>query len=45
MNILLALFSASAHSMNSISFRLYQTKLQKNTADLRLYQSIYMFGL
>lgn len=43
MNILLALFSASAHSMNSISLRLYQTKLQKNTADLRLYQSIYMF--
>lgn len=43
MNILLAFFSASAHSMNSISLRLYQTKLQKNTADLRLYQSVYMF--
>ena len=43
MNFLLAFLSASAHSMNSISLRLYQTKLQKNTADLRLYQSLYMF--
>lgn len=43
MNFLLAFLSASAHSLNSISLRLYQTKLQKNTADLRLYQSLYMF--
>jgi len=42
MNLLLAFFSASAHSMNSISLRLYQTKLQKTAADLRLYQSLYM---
>jgi len=42
MNILLAALSASAHSMNSIALRLYQTKLQKSTADLRLYQSGYM---
>ncbi len=42
MNILLAFFSASAHSLNSISLRLYQTKLQKVPADLRLYQSCYM---
>lgn len=43
MNIFLAFLSASAHSLNSVSLRLYQTKLQKNTADLRLYQACYMF--
>ena len=37
MNILLAFFSASAHSMNSVALRLYQTKLQRRPADLRLY--------
>ena len=43
MELLLAFFSASAHSMNSISLRVYQTRLQKHEADLRLYQACYMF--
>ena len=43
MNILLAFFSASAHSVNSVALRLYQTRLQQKPADLRLYQSLYMF--
>ena len=42
MNLLYALLSASAHSMNSISLRVYQTRLQKGTGDLRLYQALYM---
>ena len=40
MNFLLAIVSASAHSVNSVALRLYQTKLQKSMADLRLYQGI-----
>ena len=40
MDFLLAIISASAHSMGSVSLRLYQTRLQKNTADLRLFQSL-----
>ena len=42
MNFLLALLSASAHSVNSISLRMYQTKLQKSMADLRLFQGLVM---
>lgn len=42
MNFLLAILSASAHSVNSISLRLYQTKLQKSVADLRLFQGLSM---
>ena len=42
MNFLLAILSASAHSVNSVSLRLYQTKFQKSVADLRLYQSLVM---
>ena len=38
MNLLLALFSATAHSMNSVATRTYQTKLQQSLADFRLYQ-------
>jgi len=40
MNFLLAIVSASAHSVNSVALRLYQTKMQKSMADLRLYQGI-----
>lgn len=40
MNLLLALLSAGAHSMGSIAVRTYQTKLQKNLADFRLYQTV-----
>lgn len=42
MNFLLAILSASAHSVNSISLRLYQTKFQKTVADLRLFQGFVM---
>ena len=42
MNFLLAILSASAHSVNSISLRLYQTKLQRSVADLRLFQGLSM---
>ena len=42
MNFLLAILSASAHSVNSISLRLYQTKAQKSVADLRLFQGLAM---
>ena len=42
MNFLLAILSASAHSVNSIGLRLYQTKLQKSVADLRLFQGLAM---
>ena len=42
MNFLLAILSASAHSVGSVSLRLYQTKLQKNVADLRLFQGLAM---
>lgn len=42
MNFLLAILSASAHSVNSVSLRLYQTKLQKSVADLRLFQGLAM---
>lgn len=42
MNFLLAVLSASAHSVNSISLRLYQTKFQKSVADLRLFQGLAM---
>lgn len=42
MNFLLAILSASAHSVNSVSLRLYQTKFQKSVADLRLYQGLVM---
>ena len=42
MNFLLAILSASAHSANSVSLRLYQTKFQKSTADLRLFQGLAM---
>ena len=42
MNFLLAILSASAHSVNSISLRLYQTKFQKSVADLRLFQGLAM---
>ena len=42
MNFLLAILSASAHSVGSVSLRLYQTKLQKSVADLRLYQGLAM---
>ena len=40
MNFLLALLSASAHSVNSVALRLYQTKMQKSMAGLRLYQGL-----
>ena len=43
MNFLLAILSASAHSVSSVSLRLYQTKLQKSVADLRLYQGFSAF--
>ena len=43
MNFLLAILSASAHSVSSVSLRLYQTKLQKSVADLRLYQGFSVF--
>ena len=42
MNFLLAILSASAHSVGSVSLRLYQTRLQKSVADLRLYQGLAM---
>jgi len=42
MNFLLAILSASAHSVNSVSLRLYQTKFQKTVADLRLFQGLAM---
>jgi len=42
MHFLMAFFSAAAHSMNSISLRVYQTRLQKSNADLRLFQGLYM---
>lgn len=42
MHILLAALSASAHSMNSVSIRVYQTRLQRSQADLRLFQAVYM---
>lgn len=42
MNFLLAILSASAHSVSSIGLRLYQTKLQKSVADLRLFQGLAM---
>lgn len=42
MNFLLAILSASAHSVGSVSLRLYQTKLQKTVADLRLFQGLAM---
>ena len=38
MNLLLALLSASAHSMNSIATRTYQTRIQRNMAAYRLFQ-------
>lgn len=41
-NFLLAILSASAHSVNSVSLRLYQTRFQKSVADLRLYQGLVM---
>lgn len=44
MHIVLALVSALSHSMGNISLRAYQTKLQKTTADLRLFQSVYIFA-
>lgn len=40
MNFLLAVLSASAHSVNSVALRMYQTRMQKSMADLRLYQGI-----
>lgn len=40
MNFLLAVLSASAHSVNSVALRLYQTKMQKSMAGLRLYQGL-----
>lgn len=40
MNLLLALLSATAHSMNSVAIRTYQTKLQRSMADFRLYQTV-----
>lgn len=40
MNFLLAVLSASAHSVNSVALRVYQTRMQKSMADLRLYQGI-----
>ena len=40
MNLLLALFSAAAHSMNSVAIRTYQTRLQRSMADFRLYQTV-----
>lgn len=40
MNFLLAALSASAHSVNSVALRIYQTRMQKSMADLRLYQGI-----
>lgn len=40
MNFLLALLSAAAHSMNSVAIRTYQTRLQQNMADFRLYQAV-----
>lgn len=43
MNLLLALLSASAHSMSNVSMRMYQTRLQKSTADLRLFQMVNSF--
>lgn len=42
MNFLLAILSASAHSLNSVALRLYQTRFQKTVADLRLYQGLVM---
>ena len=44
MNFILALTSALAHSMGNISLRMYQTKLQRTTADLRLFQGLYIFA-
>lgn len=40
MNLLLALLSATAHSMNSVAVRTYQTKIQRSIADFRLYQTV-----
>jgi len=40
MNLLLALLSATAHSMNSVAIRTYQTRLQRSMADFRLYQTV-----
>jgi len=42
MNLILAALSASAHSMNSVALRVYQTRLQRHDGDLRLYQALYM---
>lgn len=42
MNFFLAILSASAHSVNSVALRLYQTKFQRSVADLRLYQGLVM---
>ena len=39
MNLLLALLSATAHSMGSVAVRTYQTRLQRSMADFRLYQA------
>ena len=41
---MLALTSALSHSMGNVSLRLYQTKLQRTTADLRLFQCLYIFA-
>lgn len=43
MSIILAMISALSHSMGSVSLRMYQTKLQRTTADLRLFQCLYIF--
>ena len=43
MSFLLALTSAFSHAMGSVSVRMYQTKLQRTTADLRLFQCLYIF--
>lgn len=44
MAIILALTSALSHAMGNVSLRAYQTKLQKTTADLRLFQCLYIFA-
>lgn len=40
MNVLLALLSAFAHSMGSVTIRIYQKRYQKSWADYRLFQSV-----
>lgn len=40
MHLLMALLSATAHSMGSVAVRTYQTKLQRSMADFRLYQTV-----